>query len=503
MAIKCYLLTTEKKRNSTAIVDHTKSTWVYDCETVEPFSVTHPTVKFWFGANPATGESYNPANGINYAYIPEFARYYWINSWTYDSGMWYADMTVDALATYRTAIGETTAFVERGSKQNSALSDGLYPTAVNPEYHYYNMTTTAAMALGFGSSLGCYIVGIVNSDSNSVGCTSYYMFKNDGFRAFCNKLLGNIDWASAGIDEVSAPLLKALFNPMQYITSCIWLPYCPYEANDFTQISLPFGWWSFQATAKKLTVFSAQILYKGTIPKHPLAGSWGTYLNYAPYTRATLHWGPLGDMPLDTSVFGPNDNEIRLRISIDFVTGTALYYLSCYSTGFTPQYRIFQTGSVQIGVNVSVAQSTFNVFDTARSMVAIGNGAANVALGSAKIGATAGIAALTGGADQVVSGTTTIANGVIDGLQSIMPQISTSGANGCAIAFEDAPYISVQYLSPTNIAPELNGYLDMRRHVINTLSGYIKCVNSRYNGPGLTDEVATIEAAMANGFFYD
>ena len=46
----------------------------------------------------------NPSN-LNYAYIPEFNRYYWINDWSYDRGFWIVRMSVDVLATYKDQIG--------------------------------------------------------------------------------------------------------------------------------------------------------------------------------------------------------------------------------------------------------------------------------------------------------------------------------------------------------------------------------------------------------------
>lgn len=503
MATKCYLLTTEKKRNSTAIVDHTKSTWVYDCETVEPFSITHPTVKFWFGANPATGESYNPTISINYAYIPAFGRYYWINSWTYDSGMWYADMSVDPLATYRDAILNNTQFVERSKSQTMGLTDALPATTVKPTFQTVSMTTETKYGTSFNTALGCYVVGIVNSDTNSVGCTSYYMFKLDGFRAFCNKLLDNINWASAGIDEISAPLLKALFNPMQYITSCVWFPFCPYEATAFENITLPFGWWSFTAKAIKLQTFEQVIRFEGTVPKHPNTSTYGTFINYAPYTRATLHWGVLGDIPLDTSFFDSNGTTIRLRLTVDYVTGKAMYCIYKYQTA-SPSIQYMQTGPCQIGVNVSVAQSSFDIFGVTRSAVAVANGAATAAVGAAKIGATAGIAALTGASNDVISGTTTIANGLIDGLQSVMPQISTNGQNGSTIGFWEPPSITVQYYVPFGVSPATDGYLTMApRQLSELVGGFVKCRNAHYTGLGFTDEVATIDACLNNGLFLE
>lgn len=163
-----------------------------------------------------------------------------------------------------------------------------------------------------------------------------------------------------------------------------------------------------------------------------------------------------------------------------------------------------QTGPCQIGVNVSVAQSSFDIFGVTRSAVAVANGAATAAVGAAKIGATAGIAALTGASNDVISGTTTIANGLIDGLQSVMPQISTNGQNGSTIGFWEPPSITVQYYVPFGVSPATDGYLTMApRQLSELVGGFVKCRNAHYTGLGFTDEVATIDACLNNGLFLE
>ena len=502
MAVTIKFQQTTKKRNSTQEVDFTSSTWgPYTGEIVEPFDVSSPTVKMWFG-NGESGFSHVPSI-LNYAHIVELYRYYWVDSWTYDSGFWFAHLSVDPLATYRANILDNTQFVERSKSQTMGLTDALPATTVRPLFQFVSMTTETKYSTSFNSSFGCYVVGIVNSDTHAVGCTSYYMFKLTGFRAFCNKLLDNISWASAGIDEISAPLLKALFNPMQYITSCVWFPFCPYQDGEFETITLPFGWWSFTAKAIKLQTFDQTIHFEGKIPKHPNTSKYGTFINYAPYTRATLHWGVLGDIPLDTSFFEANGTTIRLRLTVDYVTGKAVYCIYKYQES-APSIQYMQTGPCQIGVDVSVAQSSFDIFGVARSAVSIANGAATAAVGAAKIGATAGIAALTGASNDVISGTTTIANGLIDGLQSVMPQVTTNGQNGSTISWFEPPSITVQYFVPFGSSPATDGYLTMApRKLSELVGGFVKCRNAHYTGTGLMGEVATIEACLNNGIFLE
>lgn len=48
-------------------------------------------------------------SNYNYAYIPAFSRYYWINNWSVDGGLWYGALSVDALASWKAEIGSTDA----------------------------------------------------------------------------------------------------------------------------------------------------------------------------------------------------------------------------------------------------------------------------------------------------------------------------------------------------------------------------------------------------------
>ena len=69
-----------------------------------------------------TGEN---LSGYNYAYIPQFSRYYFIKEITsVKSGLWEISMRVDVLETYQTQIKAQKAVVERQEqKYNLYLND--------------------------------------------------------------------------------------------------------------------------------------------------------------------------------------------------------------------------------------------------------------------------------------------------------------------------------------------------------------------------------------------
>ena len=79
-----------------------------------------------------TGEN---LSGYNYAYIPEFSRYYFIKEITsVKSGLWEISMRVDVLETYQTQIKAQKAVVERQEQNyNLYLNDPEWKVYTNKQ----------------------------------------------------------------------------------------------------------------------------------------------------------------------------------------------------------------------------------------------------------------------------------------------------------------------------------------------------------------------------------
>lgn len=77
-------------------------------------------------------DSYTPL--MNYAYIPEFNRYYFIrNIESVRKNLWRLSMHVDVLYTYSEQIRANRAIIERNEIQyDLKLNDGLFKTQQNP-----------------------------------------------------------------------------------------------------------------------------------------------------------------------------------------------------------------------------------------------------------------------------------------------------------------------------------------------------------------------------------
>lgn len=76
---------------------------------------------------------------INYAYIPEFGRYYFItNIESVRTNLWRLSLHVDVLHTYAASIRENSAIIERNENEyDLQLNDGLFQTRQNPRIAQY------------------------------------------------------------------------------------------------------------------------------------------------------------------------------------------------------------------------------------------------------------------------------------------------------------------------------------------------------------------------------
>lgn len=76
----------------------------------------------------------NSIKDINYAYIPDFGRYYFINEIvSVRNGVWRISMHVDVLMTYAEGIRNNSAIIQRNENEyDLKLNDGLFVTQQNP-----------------------------------------------------------------------------------------------------------------------------------------------------------------------------------------------------------------------------------------------------------------------------------------------------------------------------------------------------------------------------------
>ena len=345
-----------KKKNSTARPSSNPT--IYVCTLKEGCSVVSPTIGLDLGR-------LTSPSSYNYAYISDFSRYYYIKDWYWEQGLWWANLSVDVLASHKSDILASRAYVLRASKTyDGNIIDTFYPAkpsfTQNVSMWSDNNTPGPWKA---AITNGVYVVGIINDDSNSVGAVSYYVFTPQQFATFKYILLHDANWTDieSSNPDIGINLYKSLFNPFQYIVSVKWFPINidNLSGNVSSLTELNFGWWNIPVIAcYRLTLFSWATVKTLEFTPHPLAATRGNYLNSAPYSKYILYLAPFGEIELDSSLFSiakytNNKGSLLCEIIVDVVTGDAT--IKCTVSGTSSNVEVTRL-STMLAVNINVAQ---------------------------------------------------------------------------------------------------------------------------------------------------
>ena len=220
-------------------------------------------------------------------------------------------------------------------------------------------TNTPAFFDNFNLTGGTYVVGIISRQKTGdhgtpIGAVSYYAFTQQTFRNFVNVLMGNISLYNVDTTEVSENLQKMLFNPFQYVASCIWFPF---DISNFqgTDDYIYYGWWELSRTAYGKKLNSVVPIDKfATLPTvaHPQQQSRGAYLSGAPYTRKFVKCMPFGMFEIDPQIYY-GATPVNLNLKTDIMTGAGV--LMVYKT-VNESIHVTNMLQAQIGVQIQLSQ---------------------------------------------------------------------------------------------------------------------------------------------------
>ena len=515
--------TFSKKQNSTKRPSGT-ALGSYDCLLKEPSGVITPEI---FLGN--VGSSIPSA--ANYAYISDFGRYYYITDWTWNNGGWTASLKVDVLATYKTQIGSSTQYVRRAqSAYNLNVIDDAIPTTPRP----YTKRSGFAKLVGandyyylgdpFGyKSLdsGWFVVGIINGDVNAVGACSYYAFNSANFKAFKNVFT---DIASYTNDTSQQDILRAQFNPINYIASVKWFP-CDIPMGSTGVSSLSFGWWTltgpytcYRVTGSP-TVISARRTSGARMPKNAMTTTDNysvgiphnaqsmqyyntgdlrhSHVDNGKYCKYTLECHPFGIFPLPADIVA-NTSDLYLSISVDPISGEGSMRLTAQgikNSGELDSRPVeLASATTRIAIDIPLAQIAVDNLGIASSAIDVAGGLTNGALGVA-----------SGGLLGDIDGLATAAKAGINMIASSVPQVKSIGSMGSLADYymSTEPIVVAEFHYLEAEAPASIGYPVAQNKQINTLSGFIMCGNVELDLPATASEQDEVVALMQGGFEYE
>lgn len=482
MAINIRLYAFGKKPNSTKIPDaQTVENETFECLFKEPFNLLNPVILL---------KHDNPAK-YNYAYIGKFGRYYFINNWEYDKGIWYGYLNVDVLASWKAEIGESSQYVLRSaSNYDETIIDTLYPCFSGEAL----ITKTVNNPWAKTFDAGYVVIGIANSDTANSGFVNYYVFDNEGVNKLKSFLLGDSGWFTLDIDEISANLQKELFNPLQYISSCLWFPVEPPMSAGGDIDKIKFGWWEL-SNQKAGTLFNSgltQIDSVFDVPQHPQAETRGSFLQRtSDYSEFILLYPPFGEIAIPAELL-TNTTKLYTRVIIDFITGSAELLVS----PFESFKNIIIDTFTQLAVPLQISQINNQPFSAAANLVGglfnVGVGGYGMQFGN-KITKTGFIQNLGNSFLDSAVGTT----------KSLSPNISTTGANGSLsrLLFDAQLKARFKILVDEDISHFGRPYC--KEVKIQTLSGFLKCNGADIETSATQTENDMITDYLNGGLFFE
>lgn len=474
-----------KKENSTKVPPSGTLTLALQGILKEPCSIMTPVIKIERLPADAIPDDYTYARWV------QADRYYFIEDWIWADGLWEVHMKEDVLATFKTEIGNQSEYILRTDSTtdfNGEIADTTYPATtdiITNSYVISNIFSTDITA-------GCYIVGIISGGSSqAVGAISYYAMTSAQFGSLKNTLFSDSNLETMGIidsqgqalvTDLSQEVLKTLYNPYQYIVSCIWFPFGISAITSKSSVStIKIGWWDYSLSGYRLYAQNIEIGNEQyTIQAHPQA-SRGSYLNYSPYTRRSL-LGRFGTIALDTSMFIVGD-IINVSYMIDLITG------QCYTRIARKRGQnehLFAERNFLIGVPIQLAQVGTDYLGTAVSAI---DTVAKTTSSALKLD--------VGGA------ISSAAHGIYNTLQSAMPQVETGGQNGSFLAPGNQTHVIEQFYKIVDEDISHRGRPLCETRTINTLSGFILCAEGDMNISCYDNERKEITRFLTTGFFWE
>lgn len=490
-----------KKPNSTAQPPETGRA-EFDITLKEDNSILNPSILLTVSSNPRR---------YNYAYIPDFGRYYFVTDWISERNLWRAELACDVLASFKNEILASQCYVLRSASQyNTDITDTMYPTSAKINSAAYSATVYSWIPPENG---GSYVIGTISKSGGAGGCIQYYLCTPAQMKALVSFMLGSsTDYLGVQTD-ISDNLWKTLFNPTSYIVSCVYYPFTAQASGSPTNIQ--FGWWTSTSTGTPISekdyITSS---WAFTIPKHPQI-SRGNYLMGAPYSYFSIEHPLIGSIPINPAdIYGRN--SVGILWNIDAPSGMGTGYIQARDGD-----AIYPCGTVQqqIGVQIQLSSITGSMQAAGLNTISgwiqnssIGKGIADFLGIQPLTDAISGLNAKRGDVDTargvgtaagLVSAVSSVVPGIGSFTESLAPSVSSTGSQGQFSYFFTKPQLIYKYYT---LAPEDNAHYGRplcEKVQLNALTGFTKTANADVMTLGTSAENTAINQLLDSGVYLE
>ena len=424
------------------------------------------------------------SDDFRYNYVEWYGRYYWVrDARSVRDNLWEVSCDIDVLATYRSEILSTTAFVEYSSSNYN-----LYIPDPRTVMRNQNTATVSTANSGLVSSGGTYIVGTIGTETGTYGATNYYCLSQDSVSQLCASLLDNT--------SMMIELKEYFSSAFDCLISCMYLP-----------LSLNTSGTTVKLGTYDTGVSAGKLVRDVVVNTSSISPDWlGDFRDGSPYTRMVLFLPCCGAVAIEPSEFFRSD--IMINQAIDTHTGDICYTIYTPS-GINP----IATYAGNCGVSIPVSQYQQNtgkvingVMSTANSFLkTLGEGISSIPAAVAT--AMSGGAVSGGGGNNLFNG---IVDTIMSGAQTYMDAITLTpsmvgGFTSAAGQAVGVNYVLTTYhaiLSEGITAKSSPGGLPCFQTLnLGGLSGYCKCSGASV-GAAANDEVIDAINAYVNGGIY-
>lgn len=356
-------------------------------------------------ANPVTFSYINKVLSANYAYIPDFNRWYFVTDITATGrNLWMITMSVDVLMSYYGDILNLSAFIARNQNlYDPFIVDDLtnfeYKKSVNIYPIYHHAGVTDLLPNGGGTAIISYMTDGAMHPSGATPAL-------DGLSAIKATTSGSnvsTQYLVGTIDDVYGLAREVYKNDtlLSFVKSIMIYPFLIETKEDSSITRIKIGTTDYALRSR----FQYPAHYPERVVIANFIGPVGTsFLDYAPYTTYEIYIPYCGFV----TVSGENivDKHLKVFYLVNWEDGTA----NAYIYNVTDNVIIYSTQCV---LGVKVALSSSNALELANQKTALGLNTGINLIGSAMtIGG--GIAAgnpLAVGAG-ILKGTSTIGNAI-------------------------------------------------------------------------------------------
>ena len=425
----------------------------------------------------------NPGN-LNYAYIPQFSRYYYVNDWVWILGRWEVSLSVDVLATFRPTIGSTNKFVLRSAyEQNKAINDIFYPMLARKNIYKQEINTRFANII----SNGIFVLGVVGTDGSGLyGAVTYYALYPAELLSLLNFIfpLYTGDFSTDVLTYTEQSIIRSVYDPFDYIVSCKWFPI--YYGTPFESSGTLISFGNYQSNIRGYRLKNINSWDSGDFQVALPTNFVNLEAKYRtePNCTITAHYEPWGIIELDSGEI-TTYSSIDVVVIPDYITGKAI--LRVYEGTATNKYKLLHESIANLGIPLTLAKQSVDISGFAQNAISGVFDAAKVASG------------------QILNGGISALGNVIGAVSALFPKLSgISGSTGQFAGLDGIFTLIVEMPIYGNENPAEFGYALYANRTLGDIPGYIKCADGDITiGGAYKNEIEELSQYLTNGFYFE